>query len=267
MKIYIDYVFIENFLITYILLIECEMLTNTNSHMLNKLISSTVSALYVCAMLIFKLNVLNYIICKLCLFFIIVYLSFFPKKICKYLKQISIFFVINVINLGVFYITKSLLGVAYSNIFLKICTYLINLSICFFVCNKVWKFYTLKLVKDNLIYDVIIKLGKCEYKYKGFVDTGNCAFSLENNIPIVIAEIQNLEQKKNIETLECFFMNIGSINGEKEQKIYISSDFWINAQKLKVGIMFLDQKLDMSSNYNMILNFEMFKNNMRGINV
>lgn len=265
MKIYIDYIFIENLLIMYVLLKECGMLTNKKIKKLNHIICCIISAVYVCVMVIFKIRMLNYAILKILLGVVIVYIAFLPKRLSQYLKLIGIYFLTSIINLGVFYITRNLFKIGILNFLYKILIYTINLLLCMVVCKKMWKLYTLTLTQNTLIYDVKVVIGNKEYKYKGFMDTGNSAYNFENNIPIIIAEVQDNIQKEKIKKLDNFLMPISSINSESEQRVYIPTKFVINSEEINVGIVFLEKKLDSCSNYNMILNFEMFKNNMRGI--
>lgn len=267
MKIYIDYIFIENFLTTYVLLKECEMLTNYKSRNKNYIIASIVDAIYVCIMLIFKLNFFNFILLKLLLVAGIIYIAFLPKKTSQYVKLITMFLVSSIVNLGIFYFTRNLFKIQTTNLFLKIIIYTLNFILCMGICKKMWKVYSLKLCDINLIYDVKVVIGKKTYKYKGFVDTGNSAYSFENNVPIVIANFAGGMGNNELKSLESFPMYIGSINGNLEEKVYIPTKFYINNEEIKVGIVFTDKKLDTFSKYNMILNFEIFKNNLRGISI
>lgn len=265
MKIYIDYIFIENFWVMYVLLKQCSILTNKNIKKLNHLVACTISAIYVCVMVIFKINFLNYIVMKILLCVVVVYIVFSPKKINQYIKYVGIFLITSAINLGVFYIIRNFLDLKPQTILYKLIIYGINLSLCIIICKKMWKMNSIKLTESTLIYNASVYIEDKEYVYKGFMDTGNNAYSYEYSIPIVIAEIQDAKQRKMLEKLESFYMEISSINGSAWEKVYIPTNFVINSEKINVGIVFSEQKLDSSFNYNMILNFRIFEKNMRGI--
>jgi sigma-E processing peptidase SpoIIGA len=267
MKIYIDYIFIENFLTTYVLLKECEVLTNYKSRNKNYIIAALVDAIYVCIMLIYKISFLNFILLKLLLVAGIIYIAFLPKKTSQYVKLITMFLVSSIVNLGIFYFTRNLFKIQTTNLFLKIIIYTLNFFLCIGVCKKMWKIYNLKLCDNNLIYDVKVVIGKKTYIYKGFMDTGNSTYSFENNIPIVIANLPEKISQNELEILDSFSMCIASINSNLEEKVYIPTKFYINNEEIKVGIVFTDKKLDVFSKYNMILNFEIFKKNLRGISI
>ena len=189
MIIYLDYIFIENFVIDFILLKETSYISRKKSTNGRVIASAIIASVYVVFMMYLKVKLFNYLICKILLAIVIVYISFIPRNINEYIKLISLFFLISVINVGTLTVITNLLSLKNNNILITCVVYIVSLYLSKILMNNMWKLYRREIKNDDLVYQVKIHLGNKTYEYNAFLDTGNNVFSYTYNLPIIFAEI------------------------------------------------------------------------------
>lgn len=257
MKIYLDYIFIENFLITILTLLEAKKILRINCKTKRIIFASIVSALYVTIMILLKLNFMNYLLCKVILVQIIIFIAFKPQSIKEIITYSIKFFLINVFNIGIIYVVFNFLGFEIKNTAHKLFVYLLA-----FVIGSYTILYFIKVLKNRTnteIYDVEIEILGEKIKYKGFLDTGNTAFCYTYNLPVIFAEyVNNLEKKLN--SLTKIDICINTLNGRTEKKGYLIDNVSIKEKNItkKVIVVFVRKEEISSTKYNMILNNKMF---------
>lgn len=274
MTIYLDYIFIENFLIDYILLKETSYIARKEVPRKRAVISAIIASSYVVLMMYFKIQEFNYLICKMLLVIIMIYISFQPEKTNEYIKIIALFFLISVINVGTLTVLTNLLNLQSSNILLKVNVYAISLFFSKFFTNHMWKLYKREIKNDDLIYEVKMQLGKQAYKYNAFLDTGNNVYSYTYNVPVIFAEILEdnmLSELKNKEDKECFNIRTVTLSSESEKQAYIFDNIEITKKEkiwhVKAAVVFERSKLSKDNSYNMLLNYILYTQNLGGIKI
>lgn len=274
MTIYLDYIFIENFLIDYILLKETSYIARKEITHRRAIISAIIASSYVAFMMYFKIQELNYLICKMLLVVIMIYISFKPKKTNEYIKLIALFFLISVINVGTLTVVTRLLNLQDANMLLKFIVYIVSLFLSKFFTSHMWKLYKREIKNDDLIYEVKIRLGDKIYKYNAFLDTGNNVYSYTYNVPVIFAEIleddmlQELEKRKD---KESFNIRTVTLSSEANKLAYIFDKVEITKKGkmwyVKAAIVFERTKLSKDNSYNMLLNYILYTQNLGGIKI
>ena len=266
MIVYIDYIFIENLIMNYLLLVQTKKIAKENSRNIKIVISSIIGALYVCIMAILKLKFLNYSVCKILLSFVMIYIAFTPKKIAIYIKEILIFIFILIINIGTYLTLIYLFNMKMNSNAVKIALYIFGYIVIYIASSEAWKMFKLKLKKSNLICDVYIKNNNEYVVYKGFVDTGNNSKDVLTGRPVFYANIKkniNLNDKKKVE------IPVTTIAGEYYMQGYEYDDVIIKKGKketiLDAVICFTEEKIDESKGYEMIINFDVYEEMLGGI--
>ena len=271
MTIYLDYVFIENLLIDYILLKETSYISRKETTNKRNMLSAMIASSYVVIMMLFKVKELNYLICKALLVLIMIYISFKPKELNEYIKLIATFFLISAINIGTLTMIINLLSLRNINGWLKMIVYLFSLLSSKFFANHMWKIYKQNIKGKNLVYEVKIHIQGEEYKYKGFLDTGNTVFSYTHNIPVLFAEILDEDMLEELKKKEFIFINTITLSNKQEKKAYVFDDIEIIKDKrswqVKAAIVFEKVKLSKDNTYNMLLNYNLYVDKMGGINI
>lgn len=269
MTIYIDYLFIENVLLDYIILKEVAIISKCEYKKKKILIASIVSSLYIVLMLVFKLRELNYFISKIILVFVTVYLAFTPNKTILYIKLVLMFFLVSVINIGILVITENLLGIEKLIGISKIAIYSFVYLIGKIVLFKLWKMYSTNVTKESLNYKVVLKIGNNSYTYDAFLDTGNTVYS--HKMPIIFAEVLDKDIDIKLKEKEFFNVKTVTLGNVCEKKAYVFDDIVISNKQecweVKAGVVFEKGKMSKLSNYNMILNYILYTDSMGGIKI
>lgn len=266
MKILLESIFIENIVLNFILLKETVYLSKQKAKNKNLILGAFVGATYIVIMLYLKINILNYVIFKLLLVGVIIYVSFIPNNVRKYLKLILMFFVVSIVNVGTLIVIKQIFNIEVIKNWLKIVIYGINFCFSKFVFMKLWNVYKNEITKRELIYNVEIKIGKNKYSYRAFLDTGNTVYS--HGLPIIFAN-QDIKEM-NLRDVENFEVQTVTLGNVTYKTAYVFDNILIynkeNVWKVRSGVVFEPYKIT-NNNYNMILNYTLFTDDLGGIKI
>lgn len=269
MTIYLDYLFIENVILDYIILNEVATISKCECKKKKMLIASIVSSLYIVLMLLFKLKELSYFISKIILVFVTVYIAFKPNRITTYVKLVFMFLLVSVVHVGILVVTKSLLGIEELIGIYKISIYIFVYLAGRLVLFKLWKIYSTNVTKSSLNYTVTLKLGNNICAYEAFLDTGNTVYS--HGIPVIFAEILDEDIIKYLKNREFFDVKTVTLGGVCKKKAYIFDDIEISNKqgcwRVKAGVVFEKGKMSKLNNYNMILNYILYTDSLGGIKI
>ena len=271
MKIYLDYIFIENFLIDFILIKETGIISKQNIKTRNAIIASIFSSLYVVIMVYFGLISLNYLLSKLLLVVCIIYIAFNPTSIKTYLKLIGIFMLVSVINVGSVIVTKQLLNIHEVSFVTEIGIYVVGLGISKLFVQYMWKIYKQDIKENNLMYNVKIKIGSKKYSYKAFLDTGNNVFSYTENLPVLFAVLKDEKQKEQLKKLKSFSINTVTLSSSSSKTAYVFDNVEIRKNNkiylVKAAIVFINSNLSKNNEYDMLLNYKLYVEKLGGIKI
>lgn len=254
MKIYLDCIFIENFLITIIVLYQMKKILSVNSNCKRIIIASLISSIYMVVMIFLKISLMNYLICKIILVQIIVYIGFSSKTIKMLIVNSVKFLVINIFNVGIIYFLSNFINIKVNNGVQKIGIYLLT----FVIVNYTVKYFS-KLLKnkENMeVYNIEMKMLGKTIHYKGFIDTGNTAFCYMYNLPVIFASWPKNIKCKELNKLKDVNIMVETLNGKQEKKGYLIEELFIKEKNeiKKSIVIFVEEKYFDSSKYNMILN-------------
>lgn len=267
MTVYVDYLFIQSMVLDFVIIAQTSAFSRERFKIYRVTLAAFLSAIYSCFIVITKLEFLNYFWCKIALSFVIVYIAFIPKKIEKYLKLVLLFYLSSILTTGATTFVSSLLCEGkYQDSISKIIVYVVSLLATYLSTNKFWKIYKYNLNKEKLNLNVEIFLDGKKYKYLGFMDTGNTVYSYELGVPIVFAEYLDAKQKSEIERLNFTKVWVSTISKKSSEKAVLV-DGIVDGQKMKFGVVFVENKLNKNGDYNMVLNYKIFEEKLGGISI
>ncbi len=271
MTIYLDYVFIENLIIDYVLLKETSYIARENVSNKKIVLAAIIASCYVVFMIYLKVKELNYMFCKILLVIVMVYICFKPKEIREYLKITALFFLISAINVGSLTVVTNLFNMQDANYLLKLLIYIVSFLLSKFFANHMWKIYKREIKNDDLIYDVKLELDGKKYKYRAFLDTGNSVYSYTNELPVIFAELLDDEMVIDLENKECFSIRTVTLSSEANKNAYIFKNAEITKKDkswfVKVAVVFERTKLSKDGSYNMLLNYILYTQDLGGIKI
>lgn len=249
----------------YLLLCGTKNIVKEKTKVIRITLASIVGAVYVCIMCLLKLNFLNYTVCKLLLSFAMIYITFIPKKISIYLKEIFIFYFISIVNTGTYLVLISIFNVNMNSTVIKIGLYMFGYIFIYIIQKQVWKMFKTKLKKTELVYDVYLNNGDKYIAYKGFVDTGNTSKDISSGRVIFYASRKDSIDLQNREKVK---IRINTVNGENLITGYMFDNVIIQKEEnisfTNVIVCFTDE-IKNSLGCDMILNYETYEELLGGI--
>ena len=195
MTVYVDVVLLENLCMNYIILFGTGYIIKLKIRHWRILVSSSIGAVYaiLAYMEIFPLyaNILVKIILSICM----VYIAFNPKNIKAIIKELALFYLVSFALGGcafaLLYIVRP------QDIFMKdgvyIGTYPIKIALLggivgFIITYVAFKVVKTRMNKNELIYEIVLKINEKELTTKVMLDTGNMLKDPISNNPVVLIE-------------------------------------------------------------------------------
>ena len=235
MTIYVDVVLLENLCMNYIILFGTGYIIRLKIKHLRILLSSLIGAIYAILAYAGIFPMYANIFVKIVLSICMVYIAFYPKNIKGMVKELIVFYLVSFALGGcafaLLYIVRP------QDIFMKdgvyIGTYPIKIALLggivgFIVTYIAFKVVKTRMTKNELIYDMVIKIKDKELTTKVMLDTGNMLKDPISNMPVVLVEKsilypilpkELLENSKNI--LGGDFKENEDINNEYRTRLRI----------------------------------------------
>ncbi|WP_035290784.1 sigma-E processing peptidase SpoIIGA [Clostridium sp. KNHs214] len=268
MIIYVDVVFIENFIINMFFLYITASTVKARINFRNIIISSFLGAFYVVILLYFKFNFLSLLPMKLLVAFAMIIIAYKSKSFKFYLKALAVFISYSMLLAGICLFSqlnnKEILNMG--DVFLEGFSYkkliLCSMIIYIFINRMVVYIRDRKLLK-TLVYNVEIVTDKYNKLIKAFLDTGNELREPVTNLPVIIVEKNQLPNIKQCK--DKLYITYKAVNGqcgrmEAFKPAYINiykEDF--KEEKKQVIIALCDTKLSKDNDYNALLSRGIFE--------
>ena len=195
MTIYLDIIFLENFILNLILLYAVGIETKSKIKFYRIVIASILGSIYAIILYIVKIEFLYSIVMKIMLSMVMVYVSFEIKGFKDLLKKMLYFYLtsfvfgggalalIYIVNTGKISIQNGQIQGSYT-----ILTIMIGIIIAFITIIIAFRLKKNKISKDDLMCNIEIKINNKEVKTKAMIDTGNLLKEPITNIPVVVVE-------------------------------------------------------------------------------
>ena len=195
MTIYLDIIFLENFILNLILLYAVGIETKSKIKFYRIVIASILGSIYAIILYIVKNEFLYSIVMKIMLSMVMVYVSFEIKGFKDLLKKMLYFYLtsfvfgggalalIYIVNTGKISIQNGQIQGSYT-----ILTIMIGIIIAFITIIIAFRLKKNKISKDDLMCNIEIKINNKEVKTKAMIDTGNLLKEPITNIPVVVVE-------------------------------------------------------------------------------
>ncbi len=266
MKIYLEYVFIENLIVNYIIINQVGIFTKTTSKNFHKIISSIILSVYTIMEQIYIDSIISNIIIKLLLINISIYIAFLPKKINIYFKQIIYFYLISFTYVGIIISITLLLNISIEKTYIKIFIYLIS-NVLLYIFNKfMWKVWKTDIKENDLTY----KLNINGHEIQAFIDTGNNVKDYVQGLDVVF--INNywykvfLKENLIIGEEKIF---IDTINSTQEKRGYILKNVLLKKKENiyyfdKMMFIFTDNKIRNDLDCDAIIGYDTYIEKLKG---
>ena len=161
MKIYIEYIFLLNFLLDFMILFGTKRLLNINTKIIRIILGSLLGSLTTFILYI-DITTIELLILKLLLSILIILISFGKRNL---FNNLFYFYLISIIIGGIIYLFDLL---KYQEFYYLLLIILFPCIITIFI--KEFKNYHITLKNK---YNVVLIINKKKYELSGFIDTGN----------------------------------------------------------------------------------------------
>ena len=261
MHIYLDILFLENFIVNRFLL---SITAKTVKEKVNSIFLSLASVLgtsYLLFILIGKKSYANNIFLKIFVAFCMVFTIFRKKNIIFKLKTTLIFILYSILLAGICIFMQIANGSGLkSNMVIINFPYkklLMGIIIIYFILERIVSFIRDRVILDKLIYKIDITLKNSQKSINAFLDTGNELVEPVTNLPVIVVE-KNIFDKDEIKDYETIYIPFSVVSGDggmlkaiKPEMVLIYKEKEI--EKKEVLIAFSDKKLSCSGDYKALL--------------
>lgn len=199
MTIYIDVVFVENLVMNYIILLATGMVLKLNLNHIRLIITAALGAIYTVMTYIFPIEIYSNFFLKIFLSIIIVYISYNPKNIKMFFKQLVVFYLISFVFGGaaffLIYIIKPQDILMKNGLFLgtyPLKTVVLAAIVAFVIILITFKIVKSKFSKNDIYKDINIFINGKEVRLKAILDTGNMLKEPITGKPVIVVEHTSL---------------------------------------------------------------------------
>jgi len=195
--VYAEYVFLENFIMNFIILSLTAKFGKAAASKLKLVIASSAGALYAFIIFFPSLHFMFSIFMKIACSMLIIVLAFTPYRFKDFFKLAGIFYLITLVfggaGFAMFYFT-SFNGIVSNGVF-----YITNISVkntmlaCglgYILINFCWSFIQRQLSRDKVYMDLRIEMNGDVVELKAMVDTGNSLTDPITRYPVIIVEYE-----------------------------------------------------------------------------
>lgn len=231
--VYVDILFILNFLITYLLLLTTMKLMKSDEKRWRLLLGAAVGGAYSMIILVPNMHFLLSAVLKVASAAVIILISFKIMTWKRYLKSVLFFFAASIIFVGIMialWFTSKPNGMIINNssVYFDIDAKVLILSAlaAYIISSVVIKIHN-KTAAKNQLYDVTVHNRGLEKTFRAFVDSGNKLREPFSNTPAVIVDGKLMSEMFDEEKMRVIpYHTIGGdgiLNAFKPEWIVVSS--------------------------------------------
>lgn len=270
MKIYLDYIFLENLVINLIIIEQLTVFVKDKVKLLRKILISIMISFYTTVIYVFSNSLLDSNIMKIFVIIIAIYLLYKPKKINYYIKLVVIYNLISFLYVGTIISITLLFKIPLEKFLFKILLYIISGIILNIFSRYIWKIFKSNIKENDLIY--IMYIGN--QKIKSFVDTGSNVkdnitgldvIFISNNYYERICKTGILDKKIDID--------IKTVIGKQKVKGYIveNVEFYQNNKYVatikKIVVSFTEQEMQETEKYSALIGYNTYVEDLKGVTI
>lgn len=235
MYIIAEYLFIENFIINYLILEITKIITRTKVKRSRIIITAMIGAFYPFIMFFPSIIFLTNFYMKIIISIIIVKLAYNSKSLSLYSKQLSAFYIISFVfagaSVGSYYFIHSYNNILFKSNFkggFSIKYLLLGVLLGGIMIKSVLSYYREKITREQELLEVNVHLNNNKACLISLIDTGNLLIEPLSKNPVIVVEYKIIKGLLPLQLTEVFenhqendFIILGKIieNLKDEMKI------------------------------------------------
>lgn len=271
MKVYLDYVFIENFIINISILYQTSIFTKVKIKWIRLILVSTFLSI-ISIVKVFEIG--NSMLINILSLNIATYILFKPDKVIRFVKLLMYYFLIYTIYIGIIISTSIFLKINLNQITVRIVLYIVSIFVTYIVNKYMWKIWINKIKYNNLTYKVVL-CGQNNISFKVFVDTGNNLKDPFTNLDVIVLNSKVYKRKNTKTTLdnmkrEIITLDVLTATGKSKIKGYIFNNVSIKKGGIekvllkRAIIVFIDEEIN-NNQYEGIISYNTYLEKLEGV--
>lgn len=266
MKIYLDYIFLENLVVNIVIISELIIFTKSKVSTKRKVLIILIDTILSCIFAIYN-NIFSYIL-HFIVSLVILFFLFNSKNIYELFKKFCYYYLLYFIYIGIVISFSILFKLNLQSILNKMFIYIISGIFFHFLCKDLWKMWKVNITDRDLFYTLDINGNKIS----AFVDTGNSVKDPLTSLDVIFLK-KELESKiilKNID-LKKTYISVSTVNGSEIKTGYIIKNITIYKGKREIALIdkiILSFSLDNSNTpekYSAILGYDTYLEKLKGV--
>lgn len=234
MVIYLDIIFLENFIVDLFLLSATFSILRCNVENKKLVVASLLGGLYTVVIVFPALGSLSIIPVALLVAFIMILVVLGKQRVGMVFKATGTFLLSSITLSGICFLFSRMennysftKGFTISNYSLKY--FVISIMILYILYTRAISYFRERAIIGNYTYDVEITISTVIYIIKGFLDTGNELREPVTNLPCILVE-KNLFSNYEVKNDKEYYINYsaigynGKIKGFKVDKVRVRAE-------------------------------------------
>ena len=271
MKVYLDYVFIENLIINISILYQTSIFTKIKVKWTRLILVSNFLSII---SIVKAFEIGNSMLINILSLNIAIYVLYKPNNVIKYIKLLMYYFLIYNIYIGIIISTTIFLNIKLDQITIRIILYIVSIFVTYIINKYMWKIWINKIKYNNLTYKVVL-CGQDNISFKVFVDTGNSLKDPFSNLDVIVLNSKAYKRKYKKITLDSIKKEVTTLDvltatGKSKIKGYIFSNVSIKKGGIekvllkKAIIVFIDEEIN-NNQYDGIISYNTYLEKLEGV--
>lgn len=262
MKIYLDYIFLENLVVNTVVIIETIIFTNSHISKKRRNLIIILDTFISCL-----INIIPQI--NNCFFYIIfssitLLILFRFKNFYEYMKKISCYYLIYFLYIGIIIAFSIIFKINLEKILFKIIAYILSGLLLHFLVKDMWKMWKTKIRYRDLYYT--LKINNVEIN--SFVDTGNTVKDPISNLNVIFLN-NELKDKINLNEYNKVEIEVLTVNGNNIKEGYIVKNVLVIKDGKKIAnipeiILCFSLIGNTPEKYSAIIGYDTYLENLNG---
>ena len=218
---YVDILMIENIIINFLILNVTSRFSKVRTTKTKLFIGAVIGALYLMIIFYPSLKIFYTLYFKIAISILMIIIAFSPEKFRDFFKILGIFYIISFTFGGaafsLFYFTGkgSVINGAFYIRDFPLSILITAFAVGYLLIIYCWDYVQTKIINDEIMYNITIKLDDKEVKVNGILDTGNSLKDPISNFPVIVVEYEVLSEILPDNIIQLFSNNNSDIDFNK----------------------------------------------------
>lgn len=199
---YVDVLVAENFIINLVILNITSRFSKLKTNKIKLMLGSLFGALYVLVVFFPSLEMFLALTMKIAVSVIMIIIAFTPGRFRDFFKATAIFYIVTFALGGsafaLFYLTghgEFIDGILYISDLdnFPVSLLIMGIGIGYLLMVFCWDYIQSRVIKDELIYNVVIELNDKSIEVNAILDTGNNLKDPVSNLPVIVVEYEAMQ--------------------------------------------------------------------------